>query len=199
MKFIIEKISTRLAIVLGVAALCLTPIAQAEEASTLDIFWGWVTGLFMPDTMGQEDGQLYSVTIENMLDREKFAPILVVGDADSGKIWVGEYVSSEAHTQFTTGNPGPLSGTLGGDQYLPGSLGVGESVSFEFRTDAKELRVTAMVHPDFVPDNYVTTVIDLSAGGSADIMRFDIGDDEERKTVEQVGDMPVGRISVTAK
>ena len=54
-----------------------------------------------------------------MLAEEKFAPILVVGDADDGKIWVGDYVSKEARTQFTIGNPSPLSDALGGDQSLP--------------------------------------------------------------------------------
>ena len=69
-----------------------------------------------PEKVGQSDGREYTVTVRNTLAKERFAPILIVGDADDGKIWVGKYVSSEAHTQFTTGNPGPL------DTSIPGML-----------------------------------------------------------------------------
>ena len=130
-------------------------IGGGRRPGMLEIFSGWLTGLFRSDTVGQESGTAYSITIENMLAEEKFAPILVVGDADDGKIWVGDYVSKEARTQFTIGNPSPLSDALGGDQSLPGKLGVGGKVTFEFKTSAKKARITAMVHPDKTPDNYV--------------------------------------------
>ena len=42
----------------------------------------------------------YTITVKNTLAREKLAPILVVGNADDRKIWVGEYVSPEARTQL---------------------------------------------------------------------------------------------------
>ena len=142
---------------------------------------------------GASSGQDYTITVKNGLKAERFASILVVGDADDSKIWVGRYVSPEAHIQFTTGNPSPLASKLGGDQVLPGRLGVGEEVTFKFRTQASKARITAMVHPDVTPDNYVTALIDLKAGGSAALERFDIGDDEKRKTVERVG--PAGTIT----
>ena len=150
--------------------------------------------LFQPERVGQTAGTEYSITVRNSLAREKFAPILIVGDADDRKIWVGNYVSPEARTQFTTGNPGPLAGVLGGDQGQPGNLGVGQSVTFTFKTTARKARITAMVHPDVTPDNYVTALIDLRSGGTATLERFDIGDDEGRKTVQKVG--PAGTVAI---
>ena len=149
---------------------------------------------FQPEKVGQTEGREYTVTVKNSLAKERFAPILVVGNADDGKIWVGKYVSAEAHTQFTTGNPGPLAAVLGGDQGQPGGLGIGQEVTFKFKTTARKARLTAMVHPDFTPDNYATGLIDLQAGGTTALERFDIGDDEGRKTVVKVG--PAGTATI---
>src|SRR5438445_11384820 len=110
---------------------------------------------FQPEKVGQVEGREYTVTVKNTLAKERFAPILIVGDADDTKIWTGKYVSNEAHTQFTTGNPGPLAAVLGGDQGQPGGLAVGKEVTFTFKTSARKARITAMVHPDYTPDNYV--------------------------------------------
>jgi hypothetical protein len=142
----------------------------------------------------QSQGREYTITVKNTLARERLAPILVVGDADDRKIWVGAYVSPEARTQFTTGNPSPLAAQLGGDQILPGKLGVGEELTFKFRTTASKARITAMVHPDLTPDNYVTALLDLGNGGSTRLERFDIGDDEGRRTVVKVG--PAGEVRI---
>ena len=150
--------------------------------------------LFQPERVGQESGREYTLTVKNTLPKERFAPILIVGDADDGKIWVGKYVSPEARTQFTTGNPGPLAAKLGGDQGQPGGLGVGGEVTFKFRTTARKARITAMVHPDVTPDNYVTALIDLQALGTTGLERFDIGDDEKRFSVVKVG--PAGSVTV---
>jgi len=149
---------------------------------------------FQPEKVGQAAGREYTITVKNTLAKERFAPILIVGDADDGKIWVGKYVSNEAHTQFTTGNPGPLAATLGGDQGQPGGLGVGGEVTFKFRTTARKARITAMVHPDYTPDNYVTALVDLGAGGTTMLERFDIGDDEKRYSVVKVG--PAGTVTL---
>lgn len=146
-----------------------------------------------PAMTGQSAGQEFTVTVKNTLAKERFAPILIVGDADDSKIWVGRYVSNEAHTQFTTGNPNPLAAALGGDQGQPGGLPVGGEVTFKFRTTARTARITAMVHPDYTPDNYVTARLDLSHPGTVALERFDIGDDEKRKTVEKVG--PAGTVT----
>jgi len=147
-----------------------------------------------PARVGQAEGKEYTITIKNSLARERLAPVLIVGDADDSKIWVGQYVSPEAHTQFTTGNPGPLAAVLGGDQGQPGKLGVGDEITFQFRTTARMARITAMVHPDFTPDNYVTALVDLSRPGTLVLERFDIGDDEGRKTVLKVG--PAGTVTL---
>lgn len=148
----------------------------------------------MEHQQAQSQGREYTITVKNALARERLAPILVVGDADDRKIWVGAYVSPEARTQFTTGNPSPLASKLGGDQTLPGKLGVGEEVTFKFRTTASKARITAMVHPDVTPDNYVTALLDLDARGTTALERFDIGDDEGRKTVVRVG--PAGEVRI---
>jgi hypothetical protein len=150
--------------------------------------------LFQPERVGQAAGREYVITVTNTLPGERFAPILIVGDADDRKIWVGNYVSPEARTQFTTGNPGPLAAVLGGDQGQPGNLGVGKDVTFTFKTTARKARITAMVHPDKTPDNYVTALLDLQAGGTTALERFDIGDDEGRRTVLKVG--PAGTVSI---
>lgn len=146
--------------------------------------------------VGQTAGKQYTITVKNTLPKERFAAILLVGDADDGKIWVGKYVSGEAHTQFTTGNPGPLAAQLGGDQAQPGKLPVGGEITFTFRTTAKKARLTAMVHPDITPDNYVTALLDLDKEGVTTLNRYDIGDDEKRKTVELVG--PAGTVTLRA-
>jgi len=149
---------------------------------------------FQPEKTGQMEGREYTITVKNTLAKERFAPILIAGDADDTKIWVGRYVSPEARTQFTTGNPGPLAMKLGGDQGQPGGLGVGGEVTFRFRTTASKARITAMVHPDVTPDNYVTALVDLKAGGTTMLERFDIGDDEKRFTVVKVG--PAGTVMI---
>ena len=165
---------------------------------TLSIaFMGAVLGgcaYLHPEKIGQAEGREYTITVRNTLAKERFAPILIVGDADDSKIWVGQYVSAEARTQFTTGNPGPLAAKLGGDQGQPGGLALGGEVTFKFRTNARKARVTAMVHPDFTPDNYVTALLDLRAGGTTVLERFDIGDDEKRYTVQKVG--PAGSVTI---
>ena len=142
----------------------------------------------MNPKMGQIDGKEYKITIKNNLAKEKFAPILIASDANDNRIWVGNYVSNEAHTQFTTGNPKPLARSLGGDQDVPGKLLPNGEVTFTFKTKDKTARITAMVHPDFTPDNYVTAKINLEEAGTTKLKRYDIGDDENRKTVELVGD-----------
>ena len=147
-----------------------------------------------PEKRGQAEGREYTVTVKNTLAKERFAPILIVGDADDTKIWVGKYVSGEARTQFTTGNPGPLAAVLGGDQGQPGGLGVGGEVTFKFRTNARKARITAMVHPDYTPDNYVTALVDLQNVGTTSLERFDIGDDEKRYSVVKVG--PAGSVTL---
>lgn len=149
---------------------------------------------FQPEKTGQMEGREYTVTVKNTLAKERFAPVLIVGDADDSKIWVGQYVSPEARTQFTTGNPGPLAAVLKGDQGQPGQVGLGQEITFKFRTAARKARITAMVHPDYTPDNYVTALVDLNAGGTTALERFDIGDDEKRYSVVKVG--PAGTVTV---
>ena len=150
-----------------------------------------------PSAIGQSEGTAYTVTVKNDMATERLAPILIVGDADDAKIWVGRYVSKEARTQFTTGNPDPLANQLGGDQAQPGKLSSKSEITFTFRSKAATARITAMVHPDVTPDNYVTAKLDLRKPGKVALERFDIGDDEKRMTVERVGQ--VGTVTFSAK
>lgn len=150
-----------------------------------------------PSSIGQSEGTTYTITIKNDMAAERLAPILIVGDADDAKIWVGRYVSKEARTQFTTGNPDPLALQLGGDQGQPGKLPSKSEITFTFKTKAATARITAMVHPDVPPDNYVTAKLDLSKPGTIALERFDIGDDEKRMTVERVGQ--VGTVTLSGK
>ena len=147
-----------------------------------------------PERTGQTAGKEYTITVRNTLAQERFAPVLIVGDADDRKIWVGPYVSPEARTQFTTGNPGPLAAVLTGDQGQPGKVPVGGEITFTFRTTARTARITAMVHPDITPDNYVTALLDLGKPGTVTLERFDIGDDEKRFSVVKVG--PAGSVTI---
>jgi hypothetical protein len=71
---------------------------------------------------------------------------------------------------------------------------VGEEVTFKFRTKARKARFTAMVHPDYTPDNYVTALVDLGAGGTTVLERYDIGDNEKRYSVVKVG--PAGTVTI---
>lgn len=169
------------------------PIRLAALAAFISLLAGCAA--FQPERVGQAGGREYTVTLKNSLAKERLAPVLIVGDADDRRIWVGNYVSSEARTQFTTGNPGPLAAVLGGDQGQPGKVGVGEEITFTFRTSASKARITAMVHPDITPDNYVTALVDLKAvPATIALERFDIGDDEGRKSVVKVG--PAGEVRV---
>ena len=151
----------------------------------------------VPSAIGQSEGTTYSITVKNDMAAERLAPILIVGDADDAKIWVGRYVSKEARTQFTTGNPDPLALQLGGDQGQPGKLPSKSEITFTFKTKAATARITAMVHPDITPDNYVTAKLDLSKPGTIALERFDIGDDEKRMTVERVAQ--VGTVTFSVK
>jgi hypothetical protein len=148
------------------------------------VFAAAFAGPSFADSMAAKE---YTITVKNTLAKERLAPVLVVGDADDAKIWVGQYVSKEARTQFTTGNPAPLAAVLRGEQNQPGKIPVGGEVTFRFKTAAARARITAMVHPDVTPDNYVTALVDLKAGGTTELERFDIGDDEKRYTVVKVG------------
>ncbi len=169
-------------------------LTRALSACTLAVPLFFTSACSMMGMQG--DGPTYVVTIKNDLKSERLAPVLIVGDADDSKIWIGRYVSPEAHTQFTTGNPSALASQLGGEQLLPGRVGVNGELSFTFRTKAKTARITAMVHPDITPDNYVTAKLDLSKLGTIPLDRFDIGDDEKRMTVERVGQVGTVKLSL---
>ena len=43
-----------------------------------------------PEKVGQSEGREYTVTVRNTLAKERFAPILIVGDADDGEVGPAE-------------------------------------------------------------------------------------------------------------
>jgi hypothetical protein len=133
-------------------------------------------------------GANYTVTVTNNLDEELLAPILITSAANDGEIFTGTYVTPEAEEQILTGDPAKLAARIGEDVAIghgtdgpPGVLlAPGKSVSFTIDTDATSVRVLAMVAPTMVPDNYVTTVVDIHAThtSTTSLIRYDIGHDE---------------------
>ena len=130
--------------------------------------------------------ETYKVTITNNMSAELIAPVLVVATAHDGKIFHGNYVTSNAEVQVLTGDPAQLAASIGSDASVahgndgpPGVLlAPGKSISFSLDTEVHELRFFAMVAPTEVPDNYLTAVVDLS-GGMMDDMKDDTMSDDD--------------------
>ncbi len=161
----------------------------------------------MAGLSGASAGMSYQVTVTNNMDKELLAPILVAPATDDGKIFAGEYVSKEAEHQILTGDPGMLAKAIGtsasvghGKDGPPGVLlAPGKSVSFAVTTDAKQLRVIAMVAPTMYKDHYVTALVDLDGKAmSVALDRFDIGHDEKRMTIAPIA-KSVATVSIGAK
>ncbi|WP_296426224.1 hypothetical protein [Yoonia sp.] len=134
----------------------------------------------------------YTVTVTNNMTEELFAPIVVTDAANDGALFTMGYVTDAAEAQILTGDPKTVVAAIGmdmvtvahGEDGPPGVLlAPGKSITFTVDTNATALRVLAMVAPTMVPDNYVTALVDLNAGGiTVDLPRFDIGHDEGTKT-----------------
>ena len=139
----------------------------------------------------------YEITVTNTMEEELLAPVLVVPVSEDGKIFVESYVSKEAEHQILTGDPGMLAEVIGdsaavghGSDGPPGVLlAPGKSVTFSFTSDAKQVRVLAMVAPTMFADHYVTAVVPLGGDTmSVALDRFDIGHDEGRMEIEPVAE-----------
>lgn len=151
----------------------------------------------------------YSVTVTNNLAEELIAPILVTGAGNDGALFMGTYVTVAAERQILTGDPAEVVKALGdagasvghGTDGPPGVLlAPGKSVTFDVETDATVLRFLAMVAPTMVPDNYVSAVVDVHAGGSFEVAldRYDIGNDEGTKARQMVA-ANVATVSIQKK
>ena len=122
----------------------------------------------------------YKITITNHMNSELIAPIVVVAKAHDRDIFSGHYVTSAAEEQILTGDPAKLVARIGSDASVvhgsdgpPGVLlAPGKSITFQLETKVEMLRFIAMVAPTEVPDNYLTTVVDLS-GMMDDMMASD--------------------------
>lgn len=132
----------------------------------------------------------YHVTVTNNLADELLAPIVVTDTKNDHHFFTGNYVTEAAESQILTGDPAMIVKAIGmmeatvahGMAGPPGVLlAPMDSISFEVETDAKSLRVLAMVAPTMVPDNYVTNVVDIHASDTVtvELNRFDIGHDEK--------------------
>jgi len=134
----------------------------------------------------------YTITITNTLEDELLAPVLVTDVANDDAIFTMGYVTDAAEHQILTGDPVELVSAIG-ENYttvahgMDGPPGVllapGKSIEFDVTTDARALRILAMVAPTKVGDNYVSTIVDVAGHDSmmalaGDLSRFDIGHDE---------------------
>ncbi|MFT4621092.1 MAG: hypothetical protein ACI9KS_000021 [Sulfitobacter sp.] len=149
----------------------------------------------------------YTVTVTNTLDTELFAPVVLTDAANDGKLFTMGYVTAAAEDQILTGDPKMVVEAIGMDMVTvahgtdgpPGVLlAPGKSISFDLETDATALRLLAMIAPTEVPDNYVTSLIDLSAGADVTVSldRFDIGHDEGTMMSKRIGEA-VGTVTIT--
>jgi len=122
--------------------------------------------------LAQSMSHSYEVTVTNTMAHELIAPILTTGTAHDGAIFKDHYVTPEAEVQVLTGDPAKLAAAIGKDATIahgedgpPGVLlAPGKSVTFTVTTEAKEIRLFAMVAPTEKPDNYLTTTIALEPG-----------------------------------
>ncbi len=111
----------------------------------------------------------YEVTVTNTMAHELIAPVLVTGTDHDKAIFKGNYVTPEAEVQVLTGDPAKLAAAIGkdvtvahGEDGPPGVLlAPGKSITFTVTTEAKEIRLFAMVAPTEKPDNYLTATIAL--------------------------------------
>jgi|GEM_PF-2435005 len=116
--------------------------------------------------------QTYEVTITNTMASELIAPILTTSTVHDSAIFKGNYVTPEAEVQVLTGDPAKLAAAIGKDATVahgkdgpPGVLlAPGKSITFTVTTDAREIRIFAMVAPTEKPDNYLTATIILDPG-----------------------------------
>lgn len=147
---------------------------------------------------GQSFADILSIKVTNNTKNELLAPIVVTSAANDAKFFKGRYVTSAAEHQILTGDPGKIVASIGegnaavghGTDGPPGVLlKSGDSVTFEFETNATALRVLAMVAPTMVPDNYASNVVDIHGMDEVTVTlnRFDIGHNEGTKKVTMVG------------
>ena len=157
----------------------------------------------------------YEVTVTNTMASELIAPVLTTSTAYDKAIFKDHYVTPEAEVQVLTGDPAKLAAAIGKDVTVahgkdgpPGVLlAPGKSITFTVETEAKEIRLFAMVAPTEKPDNYLTATIALEPGMAKDTMakdtmakdtmmkdgmysavlhRFDIGHDEKSMAITPV-------------
>lgn len=144
-------------------------------------------------TSGAALADTYSITVTNNLSEELLAPIVVTNASNDSHFFDGNYVTPAAEEQILSGDPGKVVASIGADMAAVGHgtdgppgvlLKAGDSVTFEFTTDATSLRILAMVAPTMIPDNYVSNVVDVHATAETTVKlnRFDIGHDEGTKT-----------------
>jgi hypothetical protein len=157
-----------------------------------------IAAAFLVMTSGAAFADNYTITVTNNLADELLAPIVVTSTSHDIDFFDGVYVTPAAEEQILTGDPARIVERIGADMVAVGHgedgppgvlLAPGDSVTFEFDTDATSLRILAMVAPTMVPDHYVTNVVDIQAITEVTVVldRFDIGNDEGTMTRTSVG------------
>lgn len=152
--------------------------------------------------------ETYQVSFTNNLSEDHLAPVLITSTTNDKEIFSGDYVTAEAETQILTGDPARLArriGLSGGRSFIAKSerntsgplLAPGATITYKITTDAKELRVLAMVAPSSKPDTYVTAVISLqgeSSINSKKLSLYDIGHNEGRRTRVSLDDDDAAKV-----
>ncbi|MDE4061913.1 hypothetical protein [Phaeobacter gallaeciensis] len=139
----------------------------------------------------------YTITVTNRMSDELLAPIAVTSAVNDPALFDGPYVTQAAETQILTGDPSAVVASIGavgvvhGNDGPPGVLlAPGDSVTFDYETDATALRILAMVAPTMLPDTYVAGIADLQAADGVTLIldRFDIGNDEGTHVRTQIAE-----------
>ena len=181
--------------IVSILALSAAPgaLAAEDDPGMLEIFSGWLTGLFRSDTVGQESGTAYSLPLKICLRRRnsllfwwsvtpmtaKFGSVIMFQKRrghNSQSVIRHRYPMLSAAT-----NPCPANWAWAVKSLLSSKQA---PKSQNYRNGSSRQ----------TPDNYVTALVDLKSGTVVKMERFDIGDDENRKTVEKIG--PAGQVTV---
>lgn len=139
----------------------------------------------------------YKIRITNMMSDELIAPIVVVPSRADRRIFDDGYVTPEAESQILTGDPKQLVEKIGkraqvvhGTDGPPGVL-LAPGKSVEITVDSgwrrrNNMRLIAMVAPTEYEDHFLSTVVNLRSSLPTTMDRYDIGHDEDRKSIEYV-------------
>lgn len=143
----------------------------------------------------------YLVTAQNLMPDEHITQY-VMGPADKDAVYFEEDGSLTLPARFLAvqGSPFLLLSALGEGGLLgngqdtigdwTGQTNHLETAEFEITTDARSLRIMAMVGPELEPDNYLMGLADLSHDDeiTVPLRRYDLGMNEGTNQTTYIGD-----------